>query len=91
VFAKKAFSMHTSAARNWVRSLKTKCDPAPGRFGFWPKWSDFLAVAQLRLEQAGLPLYFVEGNHEQYPQLLKPFPQAGRSGSSSSRRSTDVD
>jgi predicted phosphodiesterase len=48
-----------------------------GDFGYWPKWSDYLEYGRELLEQAALPLYFVEGNHEQYVDLYKPHPEVG--------------
>lgn len=48
-----------------------------GDFGYWPRWSDYLDYGRELLEQAALPLYFVEGNHEQYVELSKPHPEVG--------------
>ena len=61
------------------RAQAQRCDAILhlGDFGFWPKWTDFLDYTRLLLDDTGLPLYFVEGNHEDYPRLLKPVPQAG--------------
>jgi hypothetical protein len=48
-----------------------------GDFGFWPKWRDFLEQGRDLLEETGLPLYFVEGNHEDYGRLPETPPEAG--------------
>lgn len=44
-----------------------------GDLGFFPKWApEFLDLTGQLLEQNELALYFVEGNHEDYPRLHDP-------------------
>jgi hypothetical protein len=61
------------------RAQEQRCDAILhlGDLGFWPKWTDFLDYTRLLLDDARLPLYFVEGNHEDYPRLLRPVAQVG--------------
>jgi predicted phosphodiesterase len=51
-----------------------------GDFGYWPKMEalPFLRFNWINSDRNQLPIYFVEGNHEDYPRLLgRDYPQIG--------------
>lgn len=56
------------------RAAEQRCDAVLhlGDLGFWPRADGgrrFLLLARQELSRASLPLYFIDGNHEDYPAL----------------------
>lgn len=78
-------SHHDPVHMRWVidEAHRTGCEAivSVGDFGYWPRYSygiDFLRRTTDRLAKRGIDLYFVDGNHEDFEELLDPaHPQAG--------------
>lgn len=52
-----------------------------GDFGWWPKWKDgkeFIKYCCLRAQSSEIPLYFLDGNHEDYSSLDVHVAEHGR-------------
>lgn len=72
-------SHHDAAHIRWVvdAAHERGCDAivSVGDLGYWPRYSygqEFMSTLTARLTKRGIDLYFVEGNHEDFEELLDP-------------------